>query len=129
MTPAGRPPEVDSEGNAVLKCLVNVTIPTKLANFLKEEGINRSKLFTEIVGKMYNKQLCTKCYNETIQETLLGWHCSHCETYKKTKKIIEYKSCENCETKYNIPYNMFAQPKDKSFLKGCWDCVPEDERL
>ena len=126
MTPVGRPPEVDSEGKQVLKCLVNVTIPTKLANFLKEKGINRSKLFTEIVGKMYNKELCTRCYNETVEETLLGWHCSHCENYFKVKKIIEYKQCENCEKSYNIPYNMFAQ--SKKILKGCWECIPEEER-
>ena len=29
MSSVGRPPEVDSEGNTVQKCLVNVTIPTK----------------------------------------------------------------------------------------------------
>ena len=125
MTPVGRPPEVDSEGKQVLKCLVNVTIPTKLANFLKEKGINRSKLFTEIVGKMYNKELCPRCYNETVTETLLGWYCEHCakHKYQNEPHHIALKKCENCDRSYNPPYNMFKQPKDKSFLKGCGDCV------
>ena len=125
MAPVGRPPEVDSEGKQVLKCLVNVTIPTKLANFLKEKGINRSKLFTQIVGKMYNKELCPRCYNETIIETLLGWYCETCRVkkYQGEPRHIELKKCENCERSYNPPYNMFKQPEDKSFLKGCGDCV------
>jgi hypothetical protein len=129
MAPVGRPPEVDSEGNAVLKCLVNVTIPTKLANFLKEKGINRSKLFTEIVGKMYNKELCPRCYNETVTETLLGWYCEHCAKHKSFNNEIKHialKECQNCETEYHPPYNMFAQSKE--IEKGCWDCIPKEER-
>jgi len=127
MTSVGRPPEVDSEGKVVLKCTLPVYIPTKLANFLKEKGINRSKLFTQIVGKMYNKELCPRCYNETVTETLLGWYCEDCNKHNVNgnNKIshIELKKCENCERNYNPPYNMFKQPEDKSFLKGCQDCV------
>ena len=43
----GRPPERDSEGNVISKSLVNVTIPTKLRDFLSKNKINRSKLFLE----------------------------------------------------------------------------------
>lgn len=131
MAPVGRPPEVDSEGKQVLKCLVNVTIPTKLANFLKEKGINRSKLFTQIVGKMYNKELCPRCYNESVTETLLGWYCEHCTRHKYNNEIqhIALKNCKNCETSYKPPYNMFAQSKANPDIQGCWDCIPEDERL
>ena len=45
----GRPAETDPDGAVITKSLVNVTIPTKLAEFLKKAGINRSKLFTRIV--------------------------------------------------------------------------------
>ena len=45
----GRPPETEPDGTVISKSLVNVTIPSKLAEFLKKAGINRSKLFTRIV--------------------------------------------------------------------------------
>ena len=60
MASVGRPPELDSNGDIVVKSLVNVTIPTKLANFLKEKGINRSRLFTDVVSKMFQEELCPK---------------------------------------------------------------------
>ena len=58
----GRPPERDSEGNVISKCLVNVTIPTKLKlrDFLSENKINRSKLFTNVVTRLYMHQICPK---------------------------------------------------------------------
>jgi len=122
MASVGRPPELDSNGEIVVKSLVNVTIPTKLANFLKEKGINRSKLFTDVVSKLFEEELCPKCYSTKIAENLMRVHCRECDA------SIKYKKCENCDSKYQPPYNMFAQPKDKSFLKGCWDCIPPKER-
>jgi ribosomal protein L37AE/L43A len=122
MVSVGRPPELDSNGNIVVKSLCNVTIPTKLANFLKEKGINRSKLFTDIVSKMFEEELCPHCYSEKIEETMIGISCRKCST------IIKNKNCENCKTEYHPPYNMFAQPADKSFLKGCYDCIPPEKR-
>ena len=122
MSSVGRPPELDSNGNIVVKSLVNVTIPTKLANFLKEKGINRSKLFTDVVSKMFENELCPKCYSDKIEENLICVKCRECE------RVIKFKHCENCKEQYNPPYNFFAQPKDKSFEKGCFDCIPEEER-
>ena len=122
MASVGRPPELDSNGDIVVKSLVNVTIPTKLANFLKEKGINRSRLFTDVVSKMFEEELCPKCYSTKIEENLLRVYCRECEA------TIKFKNCENCKSKYQPPFNMFAQPKDKSFEKGCYDCIPDEDR-
>jgi len=122
MASVGRPPELDSNGDIVVKSLVNVTIPTKLANFLKEKGINRSRLFTDVVSKMFEEELCPKCYSTKIAENILRVHCRECEA------TIKFKNCENCKSKYQPPFNMFAQPKDKSFEKGCYDCIPDEDR-
>ena len=121
MASVGRPPELDSNGDIVVKSLVNVTIPTKLANFLKEKGINRSRLFTDVVSKMFEEELCPKCYSTKIEENLLRVYCRECEA------TIKFKNCENCKSKYQPPFNMFAQPKDKSFEKGCYDCIPDED--
>jgi len=102
MSSVGRPPEVDSEGNTVQKCLVNVTIPTKLANFLKEKGINRSKLFRGCVMKLYKGELCLRCYGTDLHKGLVGIWCAECEpaAYKADKyfHFTTYFNCENVST-------------------------------
>ena len=122
MNSVGRPPELDGNGEIVQKSLVNVTIPSKLALFLKEKGINRSKLFTDVVTKLFNEEICNRCYSDHIEENLIYVSCREC------KHILKYKNCENCNSLYCLTYNKFAQPKDKSFLKGCYDCIPPEER-
>ena len=47
-------------------CLINCTIPVKLRDFLKENGINRSQLFREAALKMYEHEICPKCYGYDI---------------------------------------------------------------
>ena len=128
MSSVGRPPEVDNDGNTVNKCLVNVTIPTKLANFLKKKGINRSKLFRRCVENMYYGKLCDICYSDSIQNTKVGSYCRDCNG-NPNKEItwLTLLDCINCGTMYQPPYNMFAQRKD-SKDQGCWDCIPEKER-
>jgi len=90
----GRPPELDSEGNVVSKCLVNVTIPTKLRDFLAKNNINRSKLFTSIVKKMYMHQICPKCYGQHITNGVMALTCDDCEC------VIHYRECDNCGELY-----------------------------
>ena len=129
MSSVGRPPEVDSEGRTVQKCLVNVTIPTKLANFLKEKGINRSKLFRDCVMKLYKGELCHKCYGDTIQKTKVGTYCRDCNgNPNKPINWLTLDVCLNCGNEYQPPYNSFAQSKDKKVLSGCYDCIPPKER-
>jgi len=128
MSSVGRPPEVDSEGNTVQKCLVNVTIPTKLANFLKEKGINRSKLFRDCVMKLYKGELCDKCYGDTIQKTKVGTYCRDCNGNPNNPITwLTLSDCKNCGNRFQPPYNMFAQRKDNKD-EGCWDCIPKKER-
>ena len=128
MNSVGRPPEVDSHGEVVQKSLVNVTIPTKLANFLKEKGINRSRLFTNVVKRMYRDELCRFCYSTNIKESMIGKYCLDCELAKPSANpYTTYKCCENCGSKYQPPYNMFAN--SKKITKGCNDCVPKEEQL
>ena len=112
------------------KCLVNCTIPVKLRDFLKEKGINRSKLFTDVVRKMYKNELCPRCYGEDIHKGLVGIWCADCEpaSYKVHGNFhwIHFFNCENCGRKYNPPYNMFTQSKE--ILKGCYECIPPEKR-
>ena len=122
MSSVGRPPELDGNGEIVQKSLVNVTIPSKLAQFLKEKGINRSKLFTDVVTKLFNDEICKRCYSDHIEENITRYQCRSC------KHILKYKNCENCNNLYDVHYNKFAQPEDKAFLKGCYDCIPPEER-
>ena len=130
MSSVGRPPELDSQGEVVQKSLVNVTIPSKLANFLKRKRINRSKLFTDVVIKMYKKELCPRCYGEDIHKGLVGIWCADCEpaSYRVQGNFhwIHFFNCENCGRKYNPPYYMFTQSKE--ILKGCFECIPPEER-
>ena len=126
MASVGRPPEVDKHGVVIQKSLVNVTIPTKLANFLKEKGINRSKLFKDIVTKLYNEELCPRCYGENLTATLVGRFCNDCNNKRAETVWLELFNCKNCGNKYQPGYNMFAQSKK---LEGCFECIPPEERL
>ena len=90
----GRPPERDSEGNVVSKCLVNVTIPTKLRDFLSKNKVNRSKLFKEVVTRMYKREICPKCYRENIINGIMVISCEDCGCK------IEYNSCDKCGELY-----------------------------
>jgi len=126
MAKVGRPPAVDKHGVVIQKSLVNVTIPTKLANFLKEKGINRSKLFTEVVKKRYNNEICANCYGEDIKITAVGSYCEECRVPGRgPTKWIKLNNCENCGIKYQPGYNMFAQDGK---IEGCQDCIPPKER-
>lgn len=131
MNSVGRPPEVDSQGEVVQKSLVNVTIPSKLANFLKKKGINRSKLFTDVVKKLYNNEICPRCYGTDLHQGLVGIWCADCEpaAYRSRSHFhfTTFFKCENCETTYDPPYNMFTNSKE--IIKGCYSCIPTEERL
>ena len=135
----GRPPETEPDGTVVSKSLVNVTIPSKLAEFLKQNGINRSKLFTRICTMLYLSEICRFCFSTTIIDTFTGSKCESCESW------LTFKTCENCGSDYdmrkdifdkknrgllpsaNPNYNHFCQTK--KILKGCTHCCKEKERL
>ena len=112
----GRPPERDSEGNVISKCLVNVTIPTKLRDFLSKNKVNRSKLFTSVVTKLYMHQICPKCFNESIINGIMALSCEDC------KAIIKYKACGECGESYMRGKNM-PKPVKNSSRFGCERCL------
>ena len=60
MAEVGRPSEIDGKGNVIEKKVVNINVPIKLIAFLKDKEINRSKLFTECVKKLYENKICPK---------------------------------------------------------------------
>ena len=126
MAKVGRPPAVDKHGVVIQKSLVNVTIPSKLANFLKEKGINRSKLFTDVVTRLYEEELCPRCYNDNLSTTPVGRYCIDCNHRTGMDTVwLKLNNCKNCGNKYQPGYNMFAQSKK---LNGCQDCIPQEER-
>ena len=93
----GSPPERDSEGNIVSKSLVNVTIPTKLRDFLSKNNINRSQLFTRVVTALYMHALCPKCYSDNVTDGLMAITCNDCEC------VVKYNNCSQCNTPYQRP--------------------------
>ena len=119
MAEVGRPSEIDGKGNVIEKKVVNVNIPVKLIKFLKEKQINRSKLFTECVRKLYNQEICPKCYGaDGISKGACGIQCYDCDIW------IKMFNCENCGEQYQDHYNMFATMQMETFVKkGCWDCL------
>ena len=104
----GRPPELDSEGNRISKCLVNVTIATKLRDFLIDNEINRSQLFTKIVTDMFKKELCPKCYSRNICNSMFGIVCEDCNS------VIQYKNCSECKEGYHRP----AMDRHNNVIEG-----------
>ena len=129
--PVGRPPELDSEGKPITKCLVNVTIPVKLRDFLARNKINRSQLFTQVVTKMYENKICPKCYDDNIEETPSSFFCNNCSKGSRTA-FLSFKECVNpdCDEYYNLiknhpEYNYFEVEYDGSKIikKGCSKCI------
>ena len=122
----GRPPERDSEGNIVSKCLVNVTIPTKLRDFLADNKINRSQLFTKVVGELYKHELCPKCYGRNIGQSMFAIVCEDCNV------VIKYNNCSECNAGYHRPtmdrHNNVIKGNLPLAIKGsdkfgCQECV------
>jgi len=104
----GRPAQRDSEGNIVSKCLVNVTIPTKLRDFLIENKVNRSQLFTTIVTVMYKREICPKCYSQNVKDSLFAIICDDCT------QVIQYNNCSECDASYQRP----TMDKQNNVIEG-----------
>lgn len=129
MRPVGRPPETEPDGTIIAKSLVNVTIPTKLASFLKENGVNRSQLFTRIVTMLYVDQICRYCYGTDLDNKPVGVECRSCE------KWLSFNDCPNCGEMYDLRksigymanenYNCFSNDNDLNH--GCQKCMPTKE--
>ena len=120
----GRPEKTDSEGNPILTKVINVNVPIKLVEFLKEKGVNRSEMFTKVATWLHHDQICDTCFSK-LESTGVGGYCQPCGTRywtrtKSTKTFWKYFNlCPNCEESYNYE-NLFAQTKQG--LDGCQKC-------
>ena len=129
----GRPEKTDSDGNTIIRKVININVPIKLIEFLKDEGVNRSELFTKVATRMHDHLICNVCYTK-LTETKIGRQCEECahQYYIKTNGLIEtfwkhFYNCPECQEPYSHE-NTFAL--NKQGLQGCLECQEtKQERL
>jgi len=97
-------------------CLINCTIPVKLRDFLKENGINRSQLFREAALKMYEYEICPKCYNTDIADTYKGKICRNIDC----GKWLVQKACPTCDLLFTPHIHGTWDEVEKKII--CNDC-------
>ena len=120
----GRPEKTDSEGKRIVTKVVNVNAPVKFLEFLKENGVNRSELFTKVAASYYAKEICDVCYSK-LNKTIVGISCPECATqYWNRTKVMKtfwkaFNDCPDCGESYSHE-NLFA--KTKQGLDGCKKC-------
>jgi len=135
----GRPAKTDSTGNVIESKTINVNVPVKLVEFLKDQKVNRSEMFTKVVTDMYDGKICPNCYSEG-EIGPVGVQCITCYNnfYRRTGDTrtfwLKFNKCLNpdCDEMYNHD-NLFAtylDPEDEKSglfnpLKGCQTCYPE----
>ena len=110
----GRPAQRDSQGNRISKSLVNVTIPTKLRDWLSDNNINRSQLFTRVVTMLYCHAICPKCYDTSVTDNIMAIRCDDCDI------VIKYNKCSQCDAPYSKS-NLVEAIKGSSEF-GCETC-------
>jgi len=121
MTKVGRPPELDSKGDPIAKCLVNVTIPTKLRDYLRDNNINRSKLFTEVVKKKYKNEICDRCYDTNLNNLKMGIVCNDCSRRVRSGTYYtKFHNCSMCNEPYQNAFNLPIHVKGEYW--GCQQC-------
>jgi hypothetical protein len=120
----GRPEKTDSEGKRIITKVVNVNAPVKFLEFLKDNGVNRSELFTKVAASYYEGVICVLCYAK-LDTTIVGSHCPDCaaDYYKRTRETKtmwrSFNNCPNCNESYSYE-NLFRQSKQG--LDGCQIC-------
>ena len=110
--PAGRPKQIEGA------CLINCTIPVKLRDFLKEHNINRSELFRKAALKMYEHQICPKCYSDDIIDEYKGKICNNC------KKWLVQKTCPDCNVPWTPDRNgtqVITDGEEKIICSSCFN--------
>ena len=124
----GRPEKTDSEGNPILTKVVNVNAPVRLIEYLKDNGVNRSELFSKVAASYYAKEICPECF-DTLHNTVVGAICNECTHQywirtKDSKTIFrQFYDCPNCKESYSYE-NLFNVSKQG--LDGCQKCAVEE---
>jgi len=115
MKAVGRPPQIDKNGEHIVRTTINVSVPVKLLEFLKREKIPRSDLFNKVVTKMHEGQICPKCYTTDIVSNHMGIRCNGaCSRY--APYFYKKNNCSQCK---EVLINPVMQ-KDESII--CQEC-------
>lgn len=123
MNPVGRPPEKDKNGETITRSTVNVTVPSRLIDFLKQEGINRSKLFTKAATELYEDKLCPVCFTKDVKDTPIGMRCDGaCSRYRIF--FFKFHQCTRCEKHYKPGFRLPIWKEDGNI---CESCMLEEE--
>jgi len=135
----GRPPKTDSTGNVIESKTINVNVPVKLVEFLNDQKVNRSEMFTKVVTDMYNGEICPSCYSAGVKSPV-GIQCDTCyNNYFQKSGLqktfwLKFFKCLNhdCDEMYNHDnlFSTFNDPEDVKSglfnpLKGCQTCYPD----
>jgi len=133
----GRPAKTDSSGNVIESKTINVNVPVRLVEFLKDQKVNRSELFTKVVTDMHDGLICPSCYSKG-EISPVGVQCLTCynnysrRTGETRTFWLKFHNClnEDCDKMYSED-NLFAtynNPDDVKSglfnpLKGCQSCL------
>ena len=119
MKSVGRPPQLDKNGELIVRTTINISVPVKLVEFLKREGIKRSELFTDVVTQMHQNKICPKCFSMDVVESPMGMRCnSACSRYAPF--FYKRNKCPGCKSYFGPPSNLPIILKDESII--CETC-------
>jgi len=105
MKSVGRPPQLDKNGEHIVRTTINISVPVKLLEFLKREGIKRSELFTSVVTQMYEDEICPKCFTLDVFKSGMGMRCNGaCSRYQPY--FYKRNKCPQCKIKFSAPGNL-----------------------
>jgi len=124
MAKVGRPLQRDINGNEITKCLLNVTVPVELANYLRRENIPRSELFTKVVTQMHKGNICSRCYSIDVVTGIAGNYCNECTKRSAgypTPVYYHYNNCNVCGSDYRPGHNNAIAIKGTDDF-GCQRC-------
>jgi len=97
----GRKPLRTPGGQRIRKVVCNMTIPQDLYDFLIENEISRSKLFTEMAKELYKGKVNPCCFKKGKQETIHGVYCVHCSDDPHRYTWISLKDC-GCGHRFTV---------------------------
>jgi hypothetical protein len=105
MKSVGRPPQIDKNGEHIVRTTINISVPVKLLEFLKREGIKRSELFTSVVTQMHEDKICPKCYTLDVFKSGMGIRCNGaCSRYQPY--FYKRNKCPQCKCEFASPGNL-----------------------
>jgi len=123
MRQVGRPPQIDKNGEHIVRTTINISVPVKLLEFLKREGIKRSELFVKVVTLLHDKHICPKCYTTDVVQNPMGTRCNAaCSRYQPY--FYKRNKCEKCKIEFQGPSNLPIRIEDEYHIESfiCEEC-------